>query len=95
MRVLNYFTIRYGSRVTIFGQICLLSFVNEPMSTNDFPSMNQFFKYLNSFLDQSKICVTSPVRIPPKGEQTPLAALTADLPIEAVTGIEPTNDPAS
>ena len=38
---------------------------------------------------------TNPVRIPPKGEQTPLAELTADLPIEAVTGIEPTNDPAS
>ena len=44
---------------------------------------------------KQKYVVTSPVRIPPKGEQTPLAALTADLPIEAVTGIEPTNDPAS
>jgi hypothetical protein len=27
--------------------------------------------------------------------QTPLDALTADLPMEAVTAIEPTNDPTS
>ena len=39
--------------------------------------------------------LTNPVTIPPKGVQTPLAALTADRPSDAVTGIEPTNDPTS
>jgi hypothetical protein len=33
--------------------------------------------------------------IPPKGVHTPLAALTADRPMEAVTAIEPTNDPTN
>jgi hypothetical protein len=33
--------------------------------------------------------------MPPNGVQTPLAALTADLPMDAVTAIEPTNEPSS
>ena len=39
--------------------------------------------------------LTIPVTMPPKGVQTPLAALTADRPMEVVTAIDPTKDPNS